>query len=352
VGKKSKKKVIRKRGLPPGALVYTGDREVVASTATSISYTEAEYVIRELYAPELRAHSGWLWIDIRSVSDAVFIERVGKDFQIHPLALEDVLNTQQRAKIEEYDGGLFLVLPNLRFDAAALDILPEQIAVYIGSDYVISFQEDPDDTFASVRSRLTEGAGRMRKRGADYLGYALCDMIVDHYYFILDDIEAAIYDIETDLHNNGATLECKGRIFQLKHTISLFRLRMLPLREAVLRFYRTDSPLIEESTRPYLRDLADHVAQIIDGTDNFRDLLSNLEAMYQAEITNRMNNVMKLLTVISTIFIPLSFIAGIYGMNFDHMPELHWRYGYFIVLAFMFGTMAGMLVYFKRKRWI
>jgi magnesium transporter len=341
-----------KRGLPPGTLVYTGHRPATAAQARTIQYNEATYADRPHYAPELRNPNAIFWLDIHGLSDTTFVERIGTDFQIHPLALEDVLNTQQRAKLEEYDNGLFVVLHHLRLDCDTLELSSEQIALFAGPDFVLSFQEDPDDTFAPVRRRAEEGLGRTRKKGTDYLTYALADTLVDSYFAVLDDLESQILALEEQLHTQGAEPSSKARMFALKRTASDFRHRVTPLREAVTRFYRTDSKFIDESNRLYLRDLVDHVAQILDGIDNQRDVLSNLEALYQAEAANRLNHVMRLLTVISTIFIPLSFIASVYGMNFDNMPELRSPHGYYIVLAVMFSATVGMLAYFRRKRWI
>jgi len=343
----------RKAGLPPGTLIYTGHREELPSNVFTISYNESDYSERGHYTPDLhRRASGVFWADIRSLTDTALIERVGSDFQIHPLALEDVLDTQQRAKLEEYDNGLFFILPNPRFDADACELVNEQIALFVGRDFVVSFQEDPDDTLAPVRKRAQDGLGRIRKKGSDYLAYTIVDAIVDNYYMVLDDIEAKLLEVEENLHRNGAEPNCKAQIFDLKRVVNEFRHRVMPLRDATTRFYRTESDLVEDANRLYLRDVTDHVAQILDGLDNQRDTLTSLEALFHAEAASRLNNVMRLLTVISTIFIPLSFIASLYGMNFDNMPELHSQYGYFIVLGVMFVAMVGMLTYFRAKRWI
>ncbi len=350
---KKRHKKRTKSGLPPGTLVYTGYREAQQAEVRSLWYKDAEVVLRDHYDPALRLRpEGTVWIDVNNLTDTALIAKIGADFGIHQLALEDVLDTQQRPKLEEYNHQLFLILPNFRFQADTLELLHEQIAVCIGKNFVISFQEDPDDTFKQVRARCMEGVGVMRRKGPDYLAYALADIVVDNYYLILDDIENVMQELELEITNTGATTTCKAKIFQLKRVISQFRHRVMPLRDATLRFYRTENPLIEEQNRLYLRDVTDHLAQILDGIETAREVLTNVEALYHAEVANRMNNVMRLLTVISTIFIPLSFVAGVYGMNFDNMPELHWHYGYFIVLGFMFSAMVGMLIYFRRKRWI
>lgn len=350
---KHHRRKIVKKGLPPESLVYTGHREDSPSLILSIRYNDTFYEEQTGYQPTSeKGFKGVLWTDIRGLTDTKLIEQIGTDHKIHPLALEDVLDTQQRSKLEEFDNGLFFIVHNLKIDCKILELHSEQIALFVGSDFLVSFQEDPDDTLASVRKRAQDGFGRLRKKDTDYLAYAILDLVVDSYYSVLDDLEAQALEVENSLHLNGAAQTTKARMFALKRTANEFRHRLLPLREAVTRLYRCESELVDESTRLYLRDLVDHVAQILDGIDNQRDMLANLEALYQAEAANRLNNVMRLLTVISTIFIPLSFIAGIYGMNFDNMPELHWHYGYFVILGGMFCAMVGMLIYFRQKRWI
>lgn len=342
-----------KKGLPPGTLVYTGHQKDSPTKVINLAYDDEAFEEKQGYLANLALNKrGVLWTDVCGLTDAQLIEQIGNDHQIHPLALEDVLDTQQRAKLEEFDNGLFFIVHHLKLDGVALEIHSEQIALFVGDKFLVSFQEDPDDTLAPVRKRCEEGFGRLRKKGPDYLAYALLDLVVDSYYSVLDDLEVQVLEVENSLHSNGAHQPTKARVFALKRVFSEFRHRILPLREAVTRLYRTETDLIEDGTRLFLRDLVDHVAQILDGIDNQRDMLANLEALYHAETANRLNNVMRLLTVISTIFIPLSFIAGIYGMNFDNMPELHAQYGYFIVLFGMFCAMIGMLIYFRKKHWI
>jgi magnesium transporter len=342
-----------KKGLPPGSLVYTGHREDSPAKVISITYSDSGFDEKKAYIqPALEEKNKIFWTDVCGLTDTKLIELIGNDHHIHQLALEDVLDTQQRSKLEEFDNGLFFIVHHLRVDSVALQIHSEQIALFAGQNFLVSFQEDPDDTLGPIRKRCEDGIGRFRKKGSDYLAYALLDFVIDSYYSVLDELETQSLEVESSLHSNGALQTTKARMFALKRVFNEFRHRILPLREAVTRLYRTESDLVEDSTRLYLRDLVDHVAQILDGIDNQRDMIANLEALFQAEAANRLNNVMRLLTVISTIFIPLSFIAGIYGMNFDYMPELHWHYGYFLVLGCMFVAMIGMLIYFSRKRWI
>lgn len=343
---------VRKKGLPPGTLVYTGYRTDNPSVVRSIHYSETEYKEHPDFSSKYHKESGVCWVDVCSLSETEVISRIADEFHIHPLAQEDILDTQQRAKLEEFDNGLFIILPNLIFKHDVGELVSEQIAIFMGRNFVVSFQEDPDDTFSTVRKRAQEGLGRIRKKGSDYLAYALLDTVVDGYYVVFDDIQTQLFDLEEIMHRNGADPAVKAGIFNLKHVVNDFRHRVLPLRDAAVRFYRTESELVDNSNRLYLRDVVDHVAQILDGVDSQRDMLSSLESLYHAEASNRLNNVMRLLTVISTIFIPLSFIASLYGMNFDNMPELHTRYGYFAVLFVMFIASLGMLIYFKKQRWM
>ena len=343
---------IRKKGLPPGTLVYTGYRTDRPSNVLTVKISEGNFTEFAYYDSELHKGKGITWVDVRNLTDTALIARIGDDFHMHALAQEDVLDTQQRAKLEEFDNGLFLILPNLTFNKETYELLNEQISIFVGSDFVLSFQEDPDDDFASVRKRALEGVGRIRKKGTDYLAYTLLDAIVDGYYEVVDAMQNELFELEAELHRNGAEPSVKAGIFNLKRVVNEFRFKILPLRDAATRLYRTESELIDESNRLYLRDVVDHVAQILDGVDIQRDMLMGLESLYHAEASNRLNNVMRLLTVISTIFIPLSFVAGVYGMNFDYMPELHSPYGYYYVLGGMFVAMVGMLVYFRKKRWI
>lgn len=330
--------------------MYTGSREHYPANLYSIVYKEAHYQETESYSGIQKG--GIHWIDVRGLSDLALIERIGADHNIHPLALEDVLNTEQRPKLDEYDNGLFFIVPNIKLDPESIEFESEQIALFGGADFVISFQEDPDDTLEAVRKRCKEGLGRLRKKGSDYLLYALIDTIVDNYYHAMDALENEVLDLEEALHLSGAQITTKNKMFHLKRIANEFKHRILPMREAVTRFQRSESEIVDDSNRLYFRDLVDHVNQIIDGIDNQRDMLSNMEALYHAEASNKLNNVMRLLTVISTIFIPLSFIVGLYGMNFDNMPELRTQNGYFILLGVMFCMTMAMLVYFRVKKWI
>lgn len=352
MGKKKKKRQI-KSGLPPETLIYTGDRDETPSLARTVIYDAESYSSMETYAPQMAVMEQNVWVDVRNISDVEFVRTVGEQFQIHPLALEDVVNTHQRAKMDEYDNGLFVVVPNIHYDERWNELRFEQISLFIGKNALVTFQEDPDDTLSLLGQRLQENGGRMRKKGVDYLAYACMDTIIDNYFIALDEIETTMFEMENSIyHFHEAHPHFKSRIFSLKHILNQFRHKVQPLRDAVARMNRSDCPFLRDGDMVYLRDVADHIAQVLDQIDSFRDQIINMEALYHSEISNRMNNVMKLLTVISTIFIPLSFVAGVYGMNFEHMPELKWHYGYFMVLGFMLVSAISMLVWFKIKKWI
>ncbi len=339
--------------MPPGTLVFTGDRHTDVPDIVLVQYNESgthTQSAREM-APPLEEKAGIVWYDVRGLHHVPLIEQLGQQFGVHTLALEDVLDIQQRAKFEDYDDAIFLIAPALTFDEDTKEIQQEQIAIYAGKDFVLSFQEKPDDTFLSVRDRILNGGGKIRKRGADYLVYALLDTIVDHYYVVLDKLDELIDNQEHQILNepNEST---KHSIHHLKLQVLALRKTVFPLREAVNAFSRSDNPLVQDSTRLFIRDIYDHTIQIMDSIDTWRDVLNGLFDLYLSQLSFRMNNVMQVLTIISTIFIPLTFVVGVYGMNFQYMPELNWRYGYFIVWGVMLLIALLLLYLFRRKRWL
>jgi magnesium transporter len=342
-----------KQGLPPGSLVFTGDRHTDAAFVTLVQYNEEtgeeKTAIDAIVPPDEGTYL--LWHDIRGLQNVPLIEQLGKQYNIHPLALEDVLNTQQRPKLEDYEDALFVVAQALSFDEKTQEVQTEQVAIYAGEGFLVSFQEKPNDTFLTVRDRILNGNGRIRKRRSDYLLYALLDTVVDQYYAVLDKLEEVIEVQEREILDNP-TDSNKTSLYKLKLEIMALRKTIYPLRDAVSALSRTDNPLVQDSTRIFIRDLYDHIVQIMDTVDNWRDLLNGLFDLYLSNLSMRMNNVMRVLTIISTIFIPLTFIVGVYGMNFDNMPELHWHYGYFIIMGFMFLLGLFLLYLFKRKRWL
>ena len=342
--------------LPPGSVVFKGDQKVERISINYLKY-DAEHLVAQTLdnqtditflqsAPEIVD-----WYDIRGLHDTRLIEALGKTFEIHPLILEDIVDTDQRPKFEEYENGLFLVIRALHFQKSQEKMAVEQVAIYFQKGLVVTFQETGSDLFESVRERLQLRKGKIRSRGADYLVYALADVLVDQYYFMLEDIEEVISQLEEELLDNPDET-IRERIHLVKRTLIAARKSMSPLREAINRFGKTENEVIEENTKLFIRDLYDHTIQVMDMAENYRDMLSGLQDLHLSEISYKMNQVMQVLTVITTVFVPLSFLVGLYGMNFDNMPELHYRYGYFILWGIMILVAGGLLLWFRKKRWL
>lgn len=291
------------------------------------------------------------WINIDGIHDVDIIERIGKNYGIHPLLLEDIVNTEQRPKIEDFEDYLFLILKMLSLDEEDREIKIEQVSLVIGPNYVLSFQEREGDVFDPLRDRIRRAKGRIRKMGADYLAYALLDAIVDGYFLILERIGDKIEGLEEDLISHPDTKILQA-IHYLKREMIFLRRSVWPLREVISGMSRKESTLIKESTEIFLRDVYDHTIQVIDTIETYRDMVSGMLDTYLSSISNRMNEVMKVLTIFAAIFIPLTFVAGIYGMNFAFMPELGLKWGYFAALAVMASMAITMLIYFRRKKWL
>ncbi len=350
---KKKRRHQRKTGLPPGTLVFTGERLVEEANVTLMQFGPENLVTKHLKDEKPIAVEGYnvTWYDVRGIHDLALIEKLGKKYAIHPLALEDIVDTQQRPKFEEYPEGVFITLRALQFDVDKLELKTEQVSIYVGKTFLVSFQEDDEDLFVLVRKRLENSSGRIRQRGSDYLAYALIDSIVDHYFIVLDGVEMAMEDIEESIiANSDPTI--KGKIHQLKLQTLQLRKSISPLREAISRFSKSDNPIMSEDTLVFVRDLYDHLIQIVDMVETFRDVVTGLNDLYISELSFKMNNIMKVLTIITTIFVPLSFLAGLYGMNFENMPELQWENGYYMLLGLMFSIFMGLMVFFYRKQWL
>jgi len=345
----------RKAGLPPGTLVHIGEKKAEQIRITLIDYNEQNIQERVVETIEecfpFKKTPTVTWINIDGLNSVETIEKIGKHFELHPLILEDILNTGQRPKCEDYEKCLFMVLKMLRYNNDSNIIQPEQVSLVLGQKFVISFQEEVGDVFEQIRDRIRNAKGRIRKMSADYLAYALIDAIVDNYFLILEKMGEQIESMEEELIAKPSDKTVR-RIHALKRELIFLRKSVWPLRELVNSMEKTESSLISDATSPYLRDVYDHTIQVIDTVESFRDMVSGMLDIYLSSISNRMNAVMKVLTIIATIFIPLTFIAGIYGMNFKFMPELEWKWGYFIVLIIMAVVAAVMLIYFKRKKWL
>jgi magnesium transporter len=349
------KKRGKKVGLPPGTLVHVGERKVGKAKITIIDYAERHFEEKEVKNVEecfpFKDKTTVTWINIDGVHQLEIIEKIGEHFNIHPLVLEDIANTGQRPKMEDFVDYIFVTLKMLRYSEGEKETKAEQVSLILGSTFVISFQESEGDVFDPIRERIRADKGRIRKMGADYLAYALMDAVVDNYFTILEKLGEGIEDMEEELVNNP-TPETLQAIHHLKREMIFLRKSVWPLREVINRLEKWESSLLNKSTSIYLRDLYDHTIQVIDSIETFRDILSGMLDIYLSSVSNRMNEVMKVLTIIATIFIPLTLIAGIYGMNFRFMPELEMAVGYPLVLLIMLCVGILMILYFRKKRWL
>jgi magnesium transporter len=349
------KKRTKKAGLPSETLVYTGEKKDEKIKIHVIDYDEANFLETELSTVEAcipyKNKPTVTWINVDGVHNVPMIEKLGDCFGLHRLVMEDIMNTDQRPKTEDHGEYLYIVLKMLSSGKNG-EIITEQISIVLGANFVLSFQEGVEgDVFDLIRERLQNGKGRLRKKGADHLAYSLLDAVVDNYFVILEKFGDKIELLEAELIENP-TQKTVQRIYQLKRELIFLHNAVWPLREVVSALGKRESPLIQEATAPYLRDVYDHVIHIIDSVDIYREMISSMLDMYLSSVSNRLNEVMKVLTAISLIFMPLTFIVGVYGMNFKYMPELELRYGYFLTLFAMLGIGVFMFFYFKRKKWL
>ena len=351
----------RKVGLPPGSLVGVSEEHASATRIKTFTYNTTDWTEqdprtmaevppvatceRQNDAPNI------LWLDIDGLNDTAIVHDTGERFGLHQLLLEDVLNTDHRPKLEEYPDQLFVVTKMLSLDPETGGIHDEQISLVLGKAYVLSFQETPGDVLEPVRDRIRHGTGRVRRSGADYLLYSLLDVIVDNYFLIVEDLGRRIEALERKIgvRPGNEDLLTIQEIRSLLITVGRYT---TPMRELAGRMNTVQTDLIDKNTRRYINDLQDHTVYIAESIGTFRDMLTNLENTWHAGQNARMTQVMKLLTIISTIFIPLTFIVGVYGMNFDNMPELRQRWGYFVVMGIMAVLAIGMLMWFRRRRWL
>jgi magnesium transporter len=358
-----KKKAAKKRtqnykkhvGQVPGTLVYTGEKSGNKLHIQSFDYNKdsaEEKILQNIEdAVPYKDTDSVTWININGLHYVDEIERIGVQYGLHPLVLEDIVNTSQRPKIDEYDDYLFVVLKMLYYDKDE-NIAIEQVSLVLGKNYVLTFQEAKGDVFDTIRDRLRHGKGRIRTLKSDYLLYTLIDAVVDHYFSIVETLGNKIEDLETDLFAGQAKDNINVEVQQLKREILKVRRAIFPLREVINRIEKIEHPLIYKRTITYFRDIYDHLIQVSENIDIYREMIWSLMDMYMTTISNKMNEVMKVLTIIATIFIPLTFIAGIYGMNFENIPELHYEYSYHILWGVMILIFIGMLFYFKRRKWL
>lgn len=348
------KKRSQKVGLPAGSLVHIGDRKTDKTTIKIVVYNQENF--KEIDLEELEAHTASLnkdsvtWINVNGIHDKDVIETIGKIFALHPLLLEDIMNTDQRPKMDEQETYLFITMKMLSCEGVPNLIKDDQLSLVFGHGYLISFQESEMDAFGTIREMTKNGRGRLQKMGSDYLAYSLMDIVVDNYFIVMERLGDEIEGLENELlkYPKQRTLRSINR---LKREMIFVRRSIWPLREVIGDLERRGSAFIQESTFLYLRDIYDHIIHVIDTTETFRDIIAGMIDIYLSSISNKMNEVMKVLTIIATIFIPLTWIVGIYGMNFDYMPELRTKFGYPVVMSIMVVIGLLMVFYFKRKKW-
>lgn len=345
----------KKVGLPPGSLISLAEQLGEKVSISLIDYdsnsvTENKKATLKDCLISLESPSV-TWININGIHDIQTVESLGRHFGLHPLMLEDIVTSGQRSKLDDYKKSIFIVLSLLKYNQEKQQVEDEQVSMILGPNYLISFEESPEDVFEPVRERIHKKNSRIIQRGADYLCYALIDCIVDHAFVILEKVDNQLEILEQKLLDTQ-TEAIMSDIQHVKHDIILLRKSVWPLREVINHFRRLETPLITDSTKLYMQDVYDHTIQVIDTIESFRDVSSGLLDLYLSNINLRMNEIMKVLTIVATLFVPLTFIASVYGMNFEYMPELHNPWGYYIILGLMGVTALVMLAFFRRKKWI
>ncbi len=347
---------LKKIGLPPGTLVHVGEKKCKEIKITLFDYDEVHCEEKEIKNVDecypFKDKPTITWIDVEGLHQIDILEKLGNFFGVHPLAQEDILNTEQRPKSEDFINNIYIVFKMLSYDNLKHEIVSEQVSLILGSNFLISFQEGIEgDIFDSIRGRIRGNKGRIRKSGSDYLAYRLLDAVVDNYFIILEKLGNKIELLEEELINDVKP-KTLVEIHGLKKEMIFLRKSVWPLREVVNNLEKEDSPLIQESTKIFLRDVYDHTIQVMDTIEAYRDMIAGMLEIYLTNITNRTNTVMKVLTIFATIFMPPTFLVGIYGMNFKYMPELDWKWGYPTVMLLILLIALSMLLYFKKKKWI
>ncbi|MFC1585729.1 magnesium/cobalt transporter CorA [Fibrobacterota bacterium] len=348
------RKISKKSGLPPGTLMHVGEKHPGETAISLQAYNKNELLKKEICVEECAAYRKarpTVWLNVNGLSDNAIIKEIGDTFDIHSLVLEDIVNTAQHPKIEDRDKYFYAVLKMISFDHGKNDLCMEQLSLVLTKSMLISFQEREGDVFNAVRERIDKGGGRIGKRGPDYLFYSLMDAVVDNYFKVVEKMGEEIELLEDQVFENPEP-DTSLKIHALRRKIILLRRSIWPVRDMINTLLHSESSLIEEATRPYLKDIYDHAIQVIETLEIFRDMLASQLEVHLTSINTRMNEVMKVLAIISTLFIPAGVVAGIYGMNFKYMPELDKTWGYPLVLLAMAGMMAGFLIFYKKRNWI
>ncbi|HUX56396.1 MAG TPA: magnesium/cobalt transporter CorA [Bacteroidales bacterium] len=339
----------------PGMIKYYGKEREDPVTIHIIDYNETDFSEKDLgnIAESLpfKESPSVTWLNITGVHDEKVIHEIGEIFKIHPLVLEDIANTTHRPKVEEYDNYLFVIIKMAYYKEETGEVIIEQVSLIIGRNYVISLQEKEGDILDGLRERIRNNKGKIRKQGSDYLMYGIMDVVVDNYFLVLEHIGEDIEEMEEQLMKS-ATQQLLNRIYTLKQELVYVRKSIWPMREVINTIQRTEYNLVKKDTFVYFRDVYDHTIQVVETVETFRDMSSGMLDLYLSTVSNKMNEVMKVLTIFAAIFIPLTFLAGVYGMNFEFMPELKWKFGYPFWWAFTIIVTIGMLIYFKKKKWL
>lgn len=348
---KKRRRAPRPVGTSPSQLQPAPDAQPtrIAATGFGSAGVVERQGIEAAQIEELRKQAAVLWVDVVGLANVEVIRQVGDQFGLHRLAIEDVVNVNQRAKVEDFGDHLFVVL---RMVDASKAHETEQFAMFLGADFVLTFQERVGDCFGMIRQRLCDPKGQMQKRGADYLAYALLDAVVDAYFPTLEQMDSRLEAIELEILDGKATENVVPDLHGARRCLLELRRAVWPLREATSSLARGENQHFSEDVHPYLRDVADHVVQLLDLLENYREMTASLLDLHLSSVNHRLNEVMKLLTVISTIFIPLTFVVGVYGMNFEYMPELKQWWGYPAVMVVMLGIGIGMLRWFRKRGWV
>ncbi len=348
------KKHSKKIGLSPGALVHVGEKKVEKTTLSLIAYDHERFERHEFIDFEevlKRKEEGCVnWVTITGIDDVDILEKVGKHYGIHALAIEDVLNTEHRPKVEFFEDYIFIVLKIINKNIISEELDVNQISLILGKDYVITFQQKQEDIFKPLVERIVKRRGYIRDRQSDYLAYAIIDVVVDNYFLLLEEMDESIQELEIKIINDEDDSVVDSILHFKKKMLTLMKY-IWPLREELGALTRESNELIQDNTMPFLRDVYDHTIEIIDTTEILKETASNLLEIYLTSNSNKLNQVVKVLTIISTIFIPLTFITGIYGMNFEHIPELAWSWGYLAVWGLCLIISIAMIIFFRRKKW-
>ncbi len=342
-------------GAPPGTVKFTGEQKVEHTVVHTLSYNKDEMTVAKSENSDETVfvdHPGKVdWYDVRGLHDEELVNVIGTKFGIHQLIREDIVDPYQRSKFEVFDNGIFFLCKSMRFDQTERTLELEQVSFYFTDEYLISFQEDETDLFHRVRDRIVKGYGKIRQKQGDYLAFALLDTLVDDHFLLLELINEGVESLEEQLLI-GNTLRIKEVSHGLRRTVHQLRKEIISFRDGLSMFKKSESEMISDDTRIFLNDLFGQVMHQVDIIDNQRELLNGIQELYNSEMSNKMNQIMKVLTIITTVFVPLSFLAGLYGMNFKHIPELEYQNGYYILLVVMAIIVLSSLWFFKKNRWL